>query len=85
MPTLPDTTRAGYAQFIGQLGRRELEIIEAILAGNVSQKELAASFNISINTVKKHLQHIYQTTGTAKMTALTVLFSGYSNNNPLRL
>ena len=57
---------------------RELEVIEAVLAGNVSQKELAASLNISINTVKKHLQHIYQTTGTANMTALTVLFSGYS-------
>ena len=82
---IPDTARAGYAQYIGQLSKRELEVIEAVLAGNVSQKELAASLNISVNTVKKHLQHIYQTTGTANMTALTVLFSGYSNNNPLRL
>jgi DNA-binding CsgD family transcriptional regulator len=82
MPPLSDTASAGYAQFIGQLSRRELEVIEAVLAGNVSQKELAVSLNISINTVKKHLQHIYQTTGTANMTALTVLFSGYSNNNP---
>jgi DNA-binding CsgD family transcriptional regulator len=80
--TLQDTASAGYNQFIGQLSRRELEVIEAVLAGNVSQKELAASLNISINTVKKHLQHIYQTTGTANMTALTVLFSGYSPNNP---
>jgi len=79
------TSCAGYAQYIGQLSKRELEVIEAVLAGNVSQKELAASLNISVNTVKKHLQHIYQTTGTANMTALTVLFSGYSNNNPLRL
>jgi len=78
MPALPDTASAGYAQFIGELSKRELEVIEAVLAGNVSQKELAASLNISINTVKKHLQHIYQTTGTANMTALTVLFSGYS-------
>ena len=51
-------------------------------AGNVSQKELAASLNISVNTVKKHLQHIYQTTETTNMTALTVLFSGYSPNHP---
>jgi len=82
MPPLPDTAGAGYAQFIGQLSRRELEVIKAVLAGNVSQKELAASLNISVNTVKKHLQHIYQTTGAANMTALTVLFSGYSQNNP---
>jgi len=82
MPALSDTSSAGYAQFIGQLSRRELEVIKAVLAGNVSQKELAASLNISINTVKKHLQHIYQTTGTANMTALTVLFSGYSQNHP---
>ncbi|WP_461254970.1 response regulator transcription factor [Treponema sp. R80B11-R83G3] len=79
---IPDTARAGYAQFIGQLSKRELEVIEAVLAGCVSQKELASLLNISVNTVKKHLQHIYQTTGSANMTALTVLFSGYLSNNP---
>jgi DNA-binding NarL/FixJ family response regulator len=52
---IPDAARAGYAQFIGQLSRRELEVIEAVLAGCVSQKEFAASLNISVNTVKKHL------------------------------
>jgi len=82
MPALPNTASSGYTQFIGQLSKRELEVIEAVLAGNVSQKELAAFLNISVNTVKKHLQHIYQTTGTANMTALTVLFTGYSRNNP---
>ena len=73
---------AEYVQFIGQLSRRELEVIEAILAGNASQKELSVSLNISVNTVKKHLQHIYQTTGAPNMTALTVLFNGYSPNKP---
>jgi len=73
---IQDAAHAGYAQFIGRLSRRELEVIEAILAGNVGQKELAESLNISVNTVKKHLQHIYQTTGAANMTALTILFSG---------
>jgi len=79
---IQDASSAEYAQFIGQLSRRELEVIESILAGNASQKELAASLNISVNTVKKHLQHIYQTTETTNMTALTVLFSGYSPNHP---
>jgi len=77
-----DTILLGYAQFIGQLSKRELEVIEAVLAGNVSQKELSASLNISVNTVKKHLQNIYKTTGTVNMTALTILFSGYSQNHP---
>jgi hypothetical protein len=31
--TLPDTISAGYAQFIGQLSKWELKVIEAILAG----------------------------------------------------
>jgi DNA-binding CsgD family transcriptional regulator len=79
---IQDMSGAEYTQFIGRLSRRELEVIEAILAGNASQKELSVSLNISVNTVKKHLQHIYQTTGTANMTALTVLFNGYSPNKP---
>jgi len=75
-----DTTRPRYAQYIEQLSKRELEVIEAILSGCVGQKELAVSLDISVNTVKKHLQHIYKTTGTVNMTALTILFSGYSQN-----
>jgi len=77
---IQDMARLGYAQFIGQLSKRELEVIEAILSGCVGQKELAVSLNISVNTVKKHLQNIYKTTGTVNMTALTILFSGYSQN-----
>jgi len=73
-----DTTCPGYAQYIGQLSKRELEVIEAVLSGCVSQKELAVKLDISVNTVKKHLQHIYKTTGAVNMTALTILFSGYS-------
>jgi len=75
-----DTTHPGYAQYIGQLSKRELEVIEAVLSGCVGQKELAVTLNISVNTVKKHLQNIYKTTGTVNMTALTILFSGYSQN-----
>jgi len=79
---IQNTSYTGYTQFIGQLSKRELEVIEAVLAGCVSQKELAVTLNISVNTVKKHLQHIYKTTGAANMTALMVLFRGYSPNNP---
>ena len=75
-----DKTRPVYAQYIGQLSKRELEVIKAVLSGCVEQKKLAVTLNISINTVKKHLQNIYKATGTVNMTALTILFSGYSQN-----
>jgi len=75
-----DTTSTKYSQFTGQLSKRELEVIDAVLTGCVSQKELAVKLNISVNTVKKHLQNIYKTTGTVNMTALTILFSGYTQN-----
>jgi len=71
-----------YTPFIQQLSRRELEVIEAILAGNVSHKELSSSLNISVNTVKTHLKHIYQTTGVSNIAGLSSLFHGYSSAHP---
>jgi DNA-binding CsgD family transcriptional regulator len=67
-----------YAQFIGQLSKRELEVISAVLAGSLRYKTLASSLNISVNTVKTHLQHIYQITGVNNIETLSALFSGYS-------
>ena len=72
------SANAEYAQFIGQLSRRELEVISAVLAGSIRYKTLASSLNISVNTVKTHLQHIYQITGANNIETLSVLFSGYS-------
>ena len=71
-------THAEYAQFIGQLSKRELEVISAVLAGSLRYKTLASSLNISVNTVKTHLQHIYQITGVNNIETLSALFSGYS-------
>jgi DNA-binding CsgD family transcriptional regulator len=71
-----------YTQLIQHLSRRELEVIEAVLAGKVSYKELSASLNISVNTVKAHLKHIYKTTGVSNITALSSLFHGFSSNHP---
>jgi DNA-binding CsgD family transcriptional regulator len=67
-----------YAKFIGQLSKRELEVISAVLAGSLRYKTLASSLNISVNTVKTHLQHIYQITGVNNIETLSALFSGYS-------
>jgi len=71
-----------YTRFVRQLSKRELEVIEAILAGYSSQKELAASLNISINTVKTHMKRIYQVTGVSGVDALSLLFHGYIPAHP---
>jgi len=71
-----------YTPFIPHLSRRELEVIEAILAGNISHKELSSSLNISVNTVKTHLKHIYQATGVSSIAGLSSLFHGYTSNHP---
>jgi len=71
-----------YTPFIQLLSRRELEVIESILAGNVSYKSLSNTLNISVNTVKTHLKHIYQTTGVSNIAGLSSLFYGYTSNHP---
>jgi DNA-binding CsgD family transcriptional regulator len=68
-----------YTQFVQLLSRRELEVIEAILAGNVRHKQLSAALSISVSTVKTHLIHIYQTTGVSSIAALSSLFHGYTS------
>jgi len=68
-----------YTPYIHLLSKRELEVIEAILAGNVRHKQLSAALNISVSTVKTHLIHIYQTTGVSSIAALSSLFHGYTS------
>jgi len=70
-----------YSPFIKLLSRRELEVIEAILAGNVRYKQLSAALNISVSTVKTHLIHIYKTTGVSCIAALSSLFHGYTSKS----
>jgi DNA-binding CsgD family transcriptional regulator len=77
-----NTVRGDYAQFVPLLSKREMEVIEAVLAGAFSYKKIAASLNISVNTVKTHLQHIYQTTGVSSIDELSSLFRGFSENHP---
>jgi len=77
-----------YMPYIQLLSLRELEVIEAILDGNVRHKQLSTALNISVSTVKTHLIHIYQTTGVSSIAALLSLFHGYTfkstQNQPKR-
>ena len=70
-----------YVKFIPKLTKRELEVIEAVLAGALRYKSIASSLNISINTVKTHLRKIYQIVEVNNTEALMSLFRGYSSSN----
>jgi DNA-binding CsgD family transcriptional regulator len=72
----------GYKKYIQHLSRRELDVVEAILAGNYSYKEISKALDISVNTVRTHIRHIYKTTGVTNMTALTSLFHDFTPMHP---
>jgi DNA-binding CsgD family transcriptional regulator len=69
-----------YIKFIPKLTKRELEVIESVLAGALRYKSIASSLNISVNTVKTHLRKIYLTVGVNNTETLASLFHGYSPN-----
>jgi DNA-binding CsgD family transcriptional regulator len=71
-----------YKKYIKHLSKRELDVVEAVLAGNYTYKELSKNLSISVNTVKTHLKNIYQTTGVSNITALSSLFNGFTSNHP---
>jgi two-component system, NarL family, nitrate/nitrite response regulator NarL len=58
------------------LTSREVEIIEAITAGD-SNREIAAKLNISLQTVKHHLTSIFDKTGTATRLELALFAIRY--------
>lgn len=71
-----------HLQYIQQLSIRELELLEAVLAGNKRYKEIAAALNISVNTVKTHLKNIYRITEVSNIQALILLFRDYNPQSP---
>ncbi len=58
------------AGLIVPLSERELDVIRLIAAGR-RNKEIAADLYVSLNTVKKHVTHIFDKLGVANRTAAT--------------
>jgi DNA-binding CsgD family transcriptional regulator len=54
------------------LSKRQTEIIEALLQGK-SNKDIAVSLNIEVNTVQVHLQNVYRKTGAPGRYAIMAL------------
>jgi len=57
----PDRNSGGAAAADG-LSQRELTVLR-LLAGNLTNPEMAAALAVSLNTLKTHLKHIYRKLG----------------------
>jgi DNA-binding CsgD family transcriptional regulator len=60
---------------IGELTARELEVLEHVAAGR-SDREIAALLFVSVRTVQKHLEHVYEKLGVRTRTAAAMLVFG---------
>ena len=49
--------------YLQNFSKRELDVIKIILEGNYKYKEIAAKLNISVYTVKFHLNRMYKKPG----------------------
>lgn len=54
---------------------RELDVVELIVAG-ASNKLIASELNLSLATVKTHLQHVFQKVGVSSRTAVSAIVLG---------
>jgi DNA-binding CsgD family transcriptional regulator len=59
-----------------ELTERELDVVELILAG-ASNKVIAAELNLSVSTVKTHLQHVFAKLDVRSRTALSARVVGH--------
>jgi DNA-binding NarL/FixJ family response regulator len=77
MPDLDATLRALRRRRRGTpfgLTSRELEIIKEVVGGSTN-REIAETFSISENTVKRHLSHIFNKLGASNRVELALFAS----------
>jgi DNA-binding CsgD family transcriptional regulator len=72
--TLEDGLSAAFIEKY-EITPREREVVETMLNGK-TDKEIAISLNIAVNTVQAHLKRIYRKTGAAGRFALSALVRG---------
>ncbi|MCO5971630.1 helix-turn-helix transcriptional regulator [Actinoallomurus soli] len=68
-------TRCRHGENRASLTKREVQISD-LVAGGLSNGEIARELHVSIDTVKKHLTHIFAKTGCASRTQLALFRSG---------
>jgi DNA-binding CsgD family transcriptional regulator len=60
---------------VSELTPRELEVLEHVAAGR-TDREIAALLYVSVRTVQKHLEHVYDKLGVTTRTAAAMLVFG---------
>jgi DNA-binding CsgD family transcriptional regulator len=73
----PSASREGAAQ----LTPRELEVLEHVAAGR-TDREIATLLYVSVRTVQKHLEHVYEKLGVRGRTAAAMLVFGARSGIP---
>jgi predicted ATPase/DNA-binding CsgD family transcriptional regulator len=70
-PAGPDSAAAGETHPFhpGRLSAREVEVLRLVAAGKTN-REIAGGLTISLNTVERHVNHIFAKTGAANRVAL---------------
>jgi len=68
-PIAPETMK----QLLPSLSPREREITILLVTSGLSYKQIAARIGISDGTVRKHVEHIYRSTGVHSRAELTVM------------
>ena len=67
--------RGASPEGIGELTTRELEVLEHVAAGR-TDREIAAFLYVSVRTVHKHLEHVYEKLGVRTRTAAAMRVFG---------
>jgi DNA-binding NarL/FixJ family response regulator len=67
--------RDAWPDGIGELTQRELEVLEHVAAGR-TDREIATLLFVSVRTVQKHLEHVYEKLGVRTRTAAAMLIFG---------
>src|SRR5919204_481581 len=72
--------RRGSPDGAGELTPRELEVLEHVAAG-LTDREIATLLYVSVRTVQKHLEHVYEKLGVRTRTAAAMLVCGGRSGN----
>jgi DNA-binding CsgD family transcriptional regulator len=74
---IADNIAKDLGRLLGQpLTRRERDVVRAVLAGAVTEKDLGQALSLEGSTVRAHLYHIFTKTGAINLADLVLMAVG---------